>query len=126
MNTYNPYQPPEADIVAPIAADPGIDRVASAQKLVIYSILAYFAAMALRALFGPLGLVVLLASLVMGLVGSFRLCSSLGYSTLTKVILMILLFVPLVSLVVLLILNRKATERLRAAGFRVGLLGASR
>jgi hypothetical protein len=126
MNTQNPYAAPAAELEPPRIAEPGIDRVASAQKLVIYSILTYFAAMAIRALLGPVGLVVLLAAVVMGLVGSFRLCSSLGYSTLVKVILMVLLLVPLVSLLVLLILNRKATSRLRAAGYRVGLLGASR
>jgi hypothetical protein len=126
MNKQNPYSAPVAELELPGLTEPGIDRIASAQKLVIYSILTYFAAMAIRAFMGPVGVVVLLAALVMGLVGSFRLCSSLGYSTLVKVILMVLMLVPLVSLLVLLVLNRKATGRLRAAGYRVGLLGASR
>jgi hypothetical protein len=39
---------------------------------------------------------------------------------------MVLMFVPLVGLIVLLVLNSKATAKLRAAGYRVGLLGASR
>lgn len=126
MSAQNPYAPPQTDVEPPPIAEPGIERVASAQKLIIYSILAYFAAMAVRALLGPVGLVVLLAALVMGLVGTFKLCSGLGYSLPAKVILLVLMFVPLVSVLVLLILNRKATERLRAAGYRVGLLGASR
>lgn len=126
MNAHNPYAAPVAELEPARVAEPGIERLASAQKLVIYSILTYFAAMAAQAFLGPVGLVVLLAAVVMGLVGSFRLCSSLGYSTLVKVILMVLMMVPLVSLLVLLILNRKATARLRAAGYRVGLLGASR
>lgn len=126
MNTHNAYAAPDAELEQPRDAEPGIERVASAQKLVIYSILTYFAAMAIRALLGPVGMAVLIAAVVMGLVGSFRLCSSLGYSTLVKVILMVLMLLPLISLLVLLVLNRKATALLRAAGYRVGLLGASR
>lgn len=126
MNTYNPYEAPKADIAAPIENDAGIERVASAQKLIIYSILAYFAGAAVRALLGPIGLLVFVGAILMGLVGAFRLCSALGYPMAVRVILIVLLFVPLVSLIVLLVLNAKATGRLRAAGYHVGLLGATR
>ncbi|MHB1057933.1 MAG: hypothetical protein ACYC0F_08635 [Rhodanobacter sp.] len=126
MNTYNPYEAPKADIVAPVANDAGIEQVAGAQKLVIYSILAYFAGAAVKALLGPIGLLVVLCAVLMGLVGTFRLCSALGYSMAVRVILIVLMFVPLVSLIVLLVLNAKATARLRAAGYHVGLLGATR
>jgi hypothetical protein len=126
MNTYNPYEAPKADIAAPIANDAGIEQVASAQKLIIYSILAYFGGALVRAWLGPIGLLVFVCAILMGLVGTFRLCSALGYSMAVRVILIVLLFVPLVSLIVLLVLNAKATGRLRAAGYHVGLLGASR
>lgn len=126
MNTYNPYEAPKANVSAPIENDAGIEQVASAQKLIIYSILAYFAAAAIRASMGPIGVLVGLGALVMGLVGTYRLCSGLGYSMATRIILMVLMFLPLVGLIVLLVLNSKATGRLRAAGYRVGLLGASR
>jgi len=36
------------------------------------------------------------------------------------------MFVPLVGLITLLVLNAKATNRLREAGYQVGLLGARR
>lgn len=36
------------------------------------------------------------------------------------------LIIPLIGLITLLILNSKATAALRAAGYKVGLLGASR
>lgn len=126
MNTYNPYEAPKADVAEPVASDAGIEQVASAQKLIIYGILAYFAAAAIRASMGPIGLFVGLGALAMGLVGTYRLCSGLGFSMATRVILMVLMFVPLVGLIVLLVLNSKATAKLRAAGYRVGLLGASR
>ena len=58
--------------------------------------------------------------------GILRISSGLGYGTGTKVILVILMFVPLVGLITLLVLNAKATNRLREAGYKVGLLGASR
>lgn len=126
MTAYNPYEAPKAEITEPFDDRAELDRIASAQKLVIYALLAYLAGMFLRAAIGPAAILLWLAALVMGLVGSFRLCSSLGFSTPVKVILMLLLFVPLVSLIVLLVLNGKATRRLRDAGYRVGLLGATR
>lgn len=126
MNTYNPYEAPKADVSAPVVDEAGIEQVASAQKLIIYGILAYFAAAAIRAGMGPVGLLVALGALVMGLIGTYRLCSGLGYSMITKIILMVLMFLPLIGLIVLLVLNSRATSKLRAAGYRVGLLGASR
>lgn len=126
MGTYNPYEAPKADVSTPMMDEPGIDEVASAQKLIIYAILAYFVAGAIRVSMGPVGLLVALGALVMGLVGTYRLCSGLGFSMASRIILLVLMFVPLVSLIVLLVLNAKATAKLRAAGYRVGLLGASR
>ena len=126
MDTYNPYEAPKAAMVAPVASDAGIEQVASVQKLIIFSILAYFAGAAARTFLGPIGLLLVLGAVLMGLIGTFRLCSGLGYSMLVRVILIVLMFVPLVSLVVLLVLNARATARLRAAGYHVGLLGATR
>ncbi|KRE82914.1 hypothetical protein ASG75_15350 [Rhodanobacter sp. Soil772] len=126
MNTYDPYEAPKDDIAAPVANEAGIEQVASAQKLIIYSILAYVAGAAARIFLGPVGLLVVVCAALVGLVGTFRLCSGLGYSMATRVILIVLMFVPLVSLIVLLVLNAKATGKLRAAGYRVGLLGATR
>ncbi len=126
MDTYNPYEAPKAAMAAPVASDAGIEQVASAQKLIIFSILAYFAGAAARTFLGPIGLLLVLGAVLMGLIGTFRLCSGLGYSMLLRVILIVLMFVPLVSLIVLLVLNAKATARLRAAGYHVGLLGAMR
>jgi hypothetical protein len=126
VNTSNPYEAPKADVAMPLADEPRIEQVASAQKLIIYAILAYFAAAVVRALLGPAGLLIGVAAVLMGLLGAYRLCTGLGYSVAIRVVLLLLMCVPLVSLIVLLVLNGKATRRLRAAGYRVGLLGASR
>jgi ABC-type enterochelin transport system permease subunit len=46
------------------------------------------------------------------------------YSTTTGIVLGILTFIPLVGLIVLLIVNGKATNVLRQNGITVGLMGA--
>jgi len=52
-----------------------------------------------------------------------RLCLALGDGWAT-VLFALLMFIPCVSLLTLLILNSRATTRLKQAGIRVGLLGA--
>ena len=126
MTTQNPYQAPQADVAEPVVRDTGIEQVASAQKLIIYAILGYFVAVALHALLGPIAGLLLVLVVCTALIGTFRLCTGLGFSMTSRVILLVLMFVPLVSLMVLLVLNAKATGKLRAAGYQVGLLGASR
>ncbi|WP_266157985.1 hypothetical protein [Dyella silvatica] len=126
MSTNNPYQAPTADVSTPITGGVGIEQIARGQKLVIYAVLTYLLAAAAKANLAWVGWLVLLCALVMGLIGIFRLAAGMGYSTATKIILLILMFVPLLGLIVLLVLNAKATRRLRVAGYRVGLLGASR
>lgn len=103
-----------------------IENVASGQKLIIYAILVYFLTIGLRAAFGDIAGLVSIVAIVMSLVGVFRLASGLGYSTGAKVVLVILLVVPLVGLIVLLVLNSRATKALRGEGYKVGLLGARR
>lgn len=126
MTMQNPYQAPQAVVAEPFVADAAIERVASAQKLIIYAIFGYFAAVALQAFLGPVAALLLVLVVCAALMGTFRLCTGLGFSMVSRVILLVLMFVPLVSLVVLLVLNAKATGKLRAAGYHVGLLGASR
>lgn len=126
MTMQNPYQAPQADVAEPMARDSGIEQVASAQKLIIYAILGYFAAVALQAVLGPIAALLLVLVVCAALVGTFKLCTGMGFSMPSRVILLVLMFVPLVSLIVLLVLNAKATGKLRAAGYHVGLLGATR
>jgi hypothetical protein len=54
------------------------------------------------------------------------MATGMGMSLTRKILLVLLMFVPLVSLIVLLILNSRATSALRAAGYRVGFFGASK
>lgn len=63
---------------------------------------------------------------VLALVGIVRLGTGMGDSTAIKALCVVLMFIPVVGLIMLLVLNSRATNRLRAAGYRVGFLGASR
>lgn len=107
--------------------------LAMAQKLLIYTILAYFVvrigAMATvaivphPAMFGLYGLVYL-ATLILMLVAVVRLAGACGYSTVGRVLLLVAMFLPLVNLIVLLVLNARATKQLRDSGVKIGFMGA--
>jgi len=102
-----------------------IESVAWGQKLVIYALLAYIAAVALKVCIG-VGFVALIgaAALIMSIIGVVKLLSALEYPIVVNIVLIALLVVPLANLLVILSLIRGATKTLREAGYKVGLLGA--
>jgi hypothetical protein len=124
MSSDNPYEAPRSRVDDIQTNSAELQQVASGQKLVIYSIILNFLTIAVQRS-GGLALALSLVALVMALIGIARLCSGLGYTTGTKVLLIIGCFIPLVNLVILVALSMKATSRLREAGYKVGLLGAS-
>lgn len=127
MSTNNPYDAPKSDVDNGDFDHANLDQAASGQKLIIYSILLNFVAIASQHATGVLLVTVLsIAALVMSIIGIVRLCSGLGYSTGSKILLIIGCFIPLINLIILVTLSMKATSRLREAGYKVGLLGASR
>lgn len=125
MSSNNPYETPRSEVDDRQSDSADLQQMASGQKLIIYSIILNFLTIALQRS-GGLALGLSIVALVMSLIGIVRLCGSLGYSTGTKVLLIIGCFIPLVNLVILVVLSVKATNRLREAGYKVGLLGASR
>lgn len=119
-----------------------IEKVRTGQKFILYAILAnivmLFVLFSAQAATGGSGsaegtlagilllrAVVGIAATVMAIVGLLRVASGLKYSAAVQVLVVLLLFVPLVSLLTLLYVNEKATAALRQAGYRVGLLGAT-
>lgn len=120
----NPYQSPQSRVAQ--TADGNVEEIAAGQKLVIYAILAYFLAAFSRVAIGSLAFVILFVALGLAIAGVLKLGSGLAFSTVNKAICVALMFIPLVGLIMLLVLNSKATSRLRAAGYTVGLLGARR
>lgn len=103
-----------------------IENVASGQKLIIWAILLNILTYGLVYAIGDIAGLLSIAVIVLSFVGLFKLASGLGYSIAAKIGFIILLIIPLIGLITLLILNSKATKALRAAGYKVGLLGASR
>lgn len=103
-----------------------IEKVASGQKMIIWAILLNFLTIGLQVAIGDIAGLLGIVALIFSLVGLFRLATGLGYSTGAKIGFVILLLIPLIGLITLLILNSKATAALRAAGYKVGLLGATK
>ena len=105
-------------------ANGSIEDVRVGQRLINLAMLVYVATVILvvsvHDAFGVLGLVTL-ALAIMGLV---RLATGLGFSTAVKVLLVVVVFIPLAGFLTLAIMSGRATPPLKAAGYKVGLLGA--
>jgi hypothetical protein len=113
----------------PMKPEQDLKKIATQQRAIMLCILTEIVIAILR--FGvtmPLAGVVLsllyLAVAVIGAVFIFMLAISL-YNTGAGIVLGILTLIPLLGLIVLLVVNGKATKVLRAHGIRVGLLGAN-
>jgi hypothetical protein len=104
--------------------DDRIDDIADGQRMIIFAILLNIATAivvtTVAEIFGLIGI----GAVVLAIIGLLNVASGLGYSTGVKVLLIVLVFVPIASLLMLVIVNGKATEALKAHGFKVGLLGA--
>ena len=121
-----PAPPPPPPPTAAPASTNAIEEVAEGQRLVIYAILVNILSVALAQLVDPLLGLVGLGAAVLAIIGLLRLAGGMGWSTGIKILLIIVVFLPLLSLVMLLMVNARATERLKAAGYKVGLLGAKK
>lgn len=110
----------------PAIESPTIKKLASGQKLVIYAVLVNFLTIGLQVAFGDIAGLVAIIAVVLSVIGIFRLASGFSYSVGIKILLVALMFIPLINIIALLKLNSSATKALRAAGFKVGLLGARR
>lgn len=119
-----------ASAAAPAGTDDADERTvlaASGQKIVIYCILLTFVlrAMAQGSVVAPLlAMGMSFGVAAYSLLGVLRICSALGRSQNQKLMFMALSCMPWINLIALVVLNAKATALLRAAGWRVGLLGA--
>ena len=126
MSPTDPYKPPHAPLDIDMENTARIEKVASGQKLIIYAILINIASILLQLALGPVAGLLNLVAIVLSLVGIVRLASGLGYSLAIKILLIILMFIPLINLITLLVINSKAINKLREAGYKVGLMGASK
>ena len=90
-------------------------NIARAQKGILWCILATFVALAI-----PIAFLIILPFQIYY---TYKLAQSLECGP--PILWCIVMFVPLLSLIFLLILSQKATGRLKDAGFKVGLMGAN-
>lgn len=130
--TENPYQAPQSNLTAAVGVLSGsredLRSVAKSQKGILVCILIYLVAVGCQFALPPevrplVGLGVLLVGLV-GAVFVFMLAIKV-YGTGLGVVLGILSLVPCIGLIVLLVVNGKATGVLQQNGVKVGLLGAN-
>jgi hypothetical protein len=111
------------------AAPPGrtdLRTIATRQKAIMFCILAQLALLARFALPPGLQIIFSLVSFAVAITGAvfIFMLSMAVYNTGAGIVLGILAIVPLLGLLILLIVNGKATKILRENGIRVGLLGA--
>jgi hypothetical protein len=129
----NPYQPPQFD-AGHAGSVPDGDRqrlyeIAKAQRGINMVVLLYIGTgMLSRAIGGIPGAQILIGLIALGVIiagaiYAIRMANSL-WGTGAAVACAISLLIPCVGLLTLLVLNSRATVRLRAAGFKVGILGA--
>jgi hypothetical protein len=132
----NPYESPISESASSSKRAIGVlsgkredlKKVAQYQKAILTCILLYLLAVFGQFLLPPqfrplLGLGVIIVGLV-STIFVFMLALKI-YSTATGVILGILALVPCLGLIILLVINSKATKILTENGIKVGLLGAN-
>lgn len=120
----NPYNTPDANVRVKPDDDEEVQKVISGQKLILYAILLNIGANILAARIPLIGVVAFLVAAVMAITGLAKVCTGLRYHIAATVIFCVLMIVPLLNLIVLLLVNQKATARIREAGYEVGLMGA--
>ncbi|MBU2713919.1 hypothetical protein, partial [Zooshikella harenae] len=126
------YASPESDLSGTTKIDREmVSSVASRQRALLLLVLGQFLLNPLGKVLegqGEVGLIFFwllsIALLILIAVTAIRLSLRLNHIAITA-ILGVLSVVPLINLIVLLILSRQSTKVLKAAGIRVGLLGAS-
>ncbi|MCH8620549.1 hypothetical protein [Undibacterium sp. TS12] len=111
--------------------DKAVGNIASGQRLMRLAIICNIGLGLWTRLVGltdrtQLVLALFLAVLVgcMSIYGMIRMAKGFGWSTVTKIIVLVLAFIPIINLITLLILNHHARARLKDEGYTVGYLGA--
>jgi len=127
----NPYESPRADmqVIGVLSGNrDDLRSVAKYQKGILICILIYLIAIISQfAVPAEIQLIVRLGIVIVGLAATVFvfLLSIKVYGTGVGVLLGILTLIPLIGLIVLLVVNGKATGILRQNGIKVGLLGAN-
>lgn len=104
------------------------EQVRSGQKLAIWAILLNLISIPL--LLVPEGALIraalVLVALVLAVLGIVRMSRGLGINLILIVLMALGMVVPFLNLIILLVINARATRFLRGHGYAVGLLGATK
>jgi hypothetical protein len=131
----NPYQSPSMPSQSVGVKSPdGVRKVAVYQRAIMYCILAniilYVTMLGARGSGGPASMLNLLLAVLFLAVGITQLVYIVllaveVYNVAVGVLLGVLCFIPCVGLLILLMVNQKATKTLQQNGIKVGLMGAN-
>lgn len=126
MSTENPYQPPTVNIEPESDNELQLANIAKWQRIILYAILLYIVLIIMEiAIKVSIGAVLVIIPLVLSLIGVTFLAYALWQSYIIAAFYCLCMFVPLLNLLMLVFINSRASARLRAGGYKVGLLGAS-
>lgn len=102
-----------------------MQEVAAGQRLLILAIAVNIVAYIVsNSVDWIIGLLIALGGVAIAIIGMVRVTSGLSFSTPRKVLYVIGLFIPVVSIIVLAMASAEATKTLRANGYKVGFFGA--
>ncbi|GAB5558804.1 MAG: hypothetical protein SynsKO_04510 [Synoicihabitans sp.] len=104
------------------------EQVCSGQRFAIWAILLNLISIPLLQV--PEGALIraplVLIAIILAVLGIVRMSRALGINLIIIVLMAMGMIVPFLNLVILLIINGRATRYLRAQGYTVGLLGAKK
>jgi hypothetical protein len=116
-----PAQMP-ASVQAGAFSKPELRVIAKSQNLLMWAVAAGFFAFFIAKI-PVLGLLMVVAIAVFQIYALWTLGRALRFSTFSLVLLCLTIFIPCVSLLVLVLVSGRASQVLKAAGIRVGFMG---
>lgn len=126
MEPDNPYAAPTSGVGDPEQPDfSTLNAVARGQRIVLVALLlSIFAAFGAGLIGAVAALAIFVVTAIASIYGLLVLAAGLGYSYVTRFVLLVGLLVPTLNWLIMLMLCNTANKRLKAAGYKLGLMGA--
>jgi sorbitol-specific phosphotransferase system component IIC len=127
MQPKNPYSTPKSDLDKAVESDDEIatlKHLASGQRLLNIALAVSLFSGALMGVNPVLAALIGIGGSVIGVVGAVRVTRAMGRSSFARWIYSIAILLPLINLLVMILLGSKTTDRLQAAGYKVGFFSA--
>ena len=124
MSEIDPYTPPTASIDVEQDQSEAIEKVIKGQKIIMYAVLVYIGSLFLPGVNETFAYLAIFVAFILSMFGALQLAAGLEFKIVTRIFIVVLLFIPFVQVLTLLALSSRATTRLKEAGYKVGLMGA--